>query len=348
MKTAKASDGDLMAWKKALRDEGTSTTKEQTAPHERSKVPMREDLASLEKAVAQARADLQSQRKPPRVISEEEGRMRLGIGGASADRAPDDAGPVESTHKARPMTEKERLADEFKVLQEKLAAPDNLPYRVGVDTCVIDRIRDMLLREQAKIDHVTRFWGGDDKDNLSNFMWHKYLEGSEETPKEGDEEGNEPSWSKLWHRVMTPHELGHPLIKPLASADIDRQAQFLAGRWAVKEAVIKAWPAHTRRRIYMQDIVCFPATKMSPEQPFSTPPRVFVRVPRPADDLGGQFRLKLTTISPPSAIGDLASVFAKIKQAKSATAQSQWHEMSVSISHDGGIANAVAIYHNES
>jgi phosphopantetheine--protein transferase-like protein len=61
---------------------------------------------------------------------------------------------------------------------------------------------------------------------------------------------DEQKHSKFWSRVLNPLETALYKIPP------HKKAGFLAGRWAAKEAIIKAWGAQEdEKKIFMQDII---------------------------------------------------------------------------------------------
>lgn len=113
-------------------------------------------------------------------------------------------------------------------------------------------------------------------------------------------------------------------------------AEFLAGRWAAKEAIIKAVRAHhdleTGRKTFMHDIVILPAAVLRVVDIFNVDKAVYtakavegrreVDVIREAQEKKGPLRAFVRT--------------------GPAEKSEKWLEVAVSISHDGGNAIAVA------
>ena len=113
-------------------------------------------------------------------------------------------------------------------------------------------------------------------------------------------------------------------------------AEFLAGRWAAKEAIMKAVRAHhdleTGRKTFMHDIVILPAAVLRVVDIFNVDKAVYtakavegrreVDVIREAQEKKGPLRAFVRT--------------------GSAEKSEKWLEVAVSISHDGGNAIAVA------
>ena len=115
-----------------------------------------------------------------------------------------------------------------------------------------------------------------------------------------------------------------------------KRAEFLAGRWAAKEAIIKAVRAHhdleTGRKTFMHDIVILPAAVLKVVDIFNVDKAVYsvkavegrrgVEMIREAQEEKGPLRAFVRTGSDEKS--------------------EKWLEVAVSISHDGGNAIAVA------
>lgn len=146
------------------------------------------------------------------------------------------------------------------------------------------------------------------------------------------------AYVKFSSRVLTSIELQ---LQKRATEDNrhdrnKKRAEFLAGRWAAKEAIIKAVRAHhdleTGRKTFMHDIVILPAAVLKVVDIFNVDKAVYsakavggrreVEVIREAQEKKGPLRAFVRT--GPEENGE------------------KWLEVAVSISHDGGHAIAVA------
>ncbi|OAF63264.1 hypothetical protein VC83_00471 [Pseudogymnoascus destructans] len=167
------------------------------------------------------------------------------------------------------------------LLAALLNFPSPLPYTIGTDICHIPRIRLLLERQLAESGYV------------------------------------EPDMPRFWTRVLTPLEARYSGWK--AGGGVEGSARFLAGRWAAKEAVVKAvgaaYPGGAGK-VFMHDIVILNAkTQSALLEARKAAVRIEARDARTQEEQmsGGGGR------------------------------EGGWVEVSVSISHDGEYATATAL-----
>ncbi|OBT86222.1 hypothetical protein VE02_06222 [Pseudogymnoascus sp. 03VT05] len=180
-------------------------------------------------------------------------------------------------------------------LLSALLHPSRLPYTIGTDICHIPRILLLLRRQLSEPGYV---------------------------------EGEMP---RFWTRVLTPLEARYSGWN--SPGGVEGRARFIAGRWAAKEAVIKAVSAAYsggRGKVFMHDIVILNAkTQSAIKEGLKAAARIEARESGGAqqDQLGGEGEVK----------GGSPRAFVKVP------GEEGWVEVSVSISHDGEYATATAL-----
>lgn len=127
-------------------------------------------------------------------------------------------------------------------------------------------------------------------------------------------------YQRFRDRVLTPLEVELQFIPEI------RLAEFLAGRWAAKEAIIKAkasWQADggTKEKVFMHDIVILPGP--------------IVEAISAADVQSGEFDVN-DGISKDDVRQQRGPLRAFVRQ------NGKWKEVLVSVSHDGEMATAMA------
>lgn len=173
--------------------------------------------------------------------------------------------------------------------------PTPLPYTVGTDICHIPRVLLILERQLAD---------------------PEYIKGS---------------MPRFWTRVLHPIEARYSGWK---TGVVAHHAKFIAGRWAAKEAVIKAisaaYPA--LGKIFMHDIVVLNSNVQSV---IAEARKAAARI---ADREGGVELPQGEEFSPKVPKGGAPRAFVRVPRRGMG-----WVEVSVSISHDGEYATATAL-----
>ncbi|OBT94579.1 hypothetical protein VE01_07911 [Pseudogymnoascus verrucosus] len=185
-------------------------------------------------------------------------------------------------------------------LLSALLHPSPPPYTIGTDICHIPRIHRILVSQLAEPGYV---------------------------------EGAMP---RFWTRTLSPLEARYSGWK--AAGGVDGSAKFLAGRWAAKEAVIKAvaaaWPGGGK--VFMHDIVILNAkTQLALLEARKAAVRIEAReagVREEEEVPGGEGE------GAGAVVGEAPRAFVKLPGA-----EGWWVEVSVSISHDGEYATATAL-----
>ncbi|OBT72332.1 hypothetical protein VF21_09460 [Pseudogymnoascus sp. 05NY08] len=182
-------------------------------------------------------------------------------------------------------------------LLSALLNPSPPPYTIGTDICHIPRILLLLQRQLAELGYV---------------------------------EGEMP---RFWTRVLTPLEARYSGWN--SGGGVEGRARFIAGRWAVKEAVIKAVAAAYPGggKVFMHDIVILNAKVQSALlEAHKAAARIEAREGGGAareEMLGGEGEGEVK--------GGAPRAFVKVPGGEG------WVEVSVSISHDGEYATATAL-----
>ncbi|KFY68962.1 hypothetical protein V496_00661 [Pseudogymnoascus sp. VKM F-4515 (FW-2607)] len=171
-----------------------------------------------------------------------------------------------------------------------------LPYTVGTDICHIPRVLLVLERQLAD---------------------PEYIEGS---------------MPRFWTRVLHPIEARYNGWK--STGLVAHHAKFIAGRWAAKEAVIKAFSAAypALDKIFMHDIVVLNANVQSA---IAEARKAAARI---ADKEGGVVLPQGEGFAPEVPKGGAPRAFVRVPRKGLG-----WVEVSVSISHDGEYATAAAL-----
>ncbi|OBT43202.1 hypothetical protein VE00_06425 [Pseudogymnoascus sp. WSF 3629] len=178
-----------------------------------------------------------------------------------------------------------------------LLHPSPPPYTIGTDICHIPRILLLLRRQLAEQGYVP------------------------------------PSMPRFWTRVLTPLEARYSGWK--SGGGVEGSARFLAGRWAAKEAVIKAFSAAYPgggREVFMHDIVILNAKVQSA---LLEARKAAVRID--ARERGAQQEEMQGGEGEGEVKGGAPRAFVKVPGGEG------WVEVSVSISHDGEYATATAL-----
>lgn len=189
-----------------------------------------------------------------------------------------------------------------------ITGTSTLPYAIGTDLCYIPRVQRILGEQLLKTKSETRA-------------------------------------PKFWFRVLTPVETSFGGWKYMRT--VQRRTEFLAGRWAAKEAVMKAWESAYPHRVklFMHDIfilsseqcksIALAGSTAGAPAVVEEVPIVVGKVPVVEERVVADVNTKdqessKKTSGPPRA-------FVRVANGK------PWKEVNVSISHDGDFASAVAL-----
>ncbi|KFY93369.1 hypothetical protein V500_03744 [Pseudogymnoascus sp. VKM F-4518 (FW-2643)] len=180
-------------------------------------------------------------------------------------------------------------------LLDAIFKPATLPYTVGTDICHIPRVHRLLTHQMSHPEYV------------------------------------EPDMPRFWTRVLTTLEARYSGWK--TGGALEGNAKFIAGRWAAKEAIIKAFSAAypALGQIFMHDIVILNSkVQMAISEARKAASRISVREGGPPQPEGWELAPGVSRGAP--------RAFVRVP-----VPEVGWVEVSMSISHDGEYATATAL-----
>ncbi|OBT65844.1 hypothetical protein VE03_05479 [Pseudogymnoascus sp. 23342-1-I1] len=190
-------------------------------------------------------------------------------------------------------SEESNLVPDNDLLNAIFKPTPRLPYTVGTDICHIPHVRRILERQTSDLDYIR---------------------------------GTMP---RFWTRVLHPIEARGWKSEGGLTKNVD----FIAGRWAAKEAIIKAFSAAypTLNKVFMHDIVVLNSkVQMAFLEARKAALRIKFSNGRHLHPGAWGFR--------PQELGEAPRAFVRVPESKEG-----WVEISVSISHDGDYATATAL-----
>lgn len=182
-------------------------------------------------------------------------------------------------------------------LLEAMYKPMTLPYTVGTDICNLDRITKILERQIGELKHPKR------------------------------------DMPRLWSRVLTPLEARYNGWRD--GKELKHSATFIGGRWAAKEAIMKAFMAAypALDKVFMHNIVILgPKVQMAIAGAQEAASRISSREDRSSRQRNRDGESQFYVLS------EAPRAFVRVP-----THEVGWVEVSLSISHDGGYATATAL-----
>lgn len=203
-----------------------------------------------------------------------------------------------------------------------------LPYSIGIDICHIPRIRELLRSSN---------WNSTKPANPASNLLEPRVHESPPPPEPGTISQSEPSSNneispkggKFIQKLFNEREREQIGSRRFGN---DSTVRWLAGRWAAKEAVIKA---HRKSRLTYHDITIL---KGELKNGIQQAPVASVKIPQPKLSDGHVDGTKTQ-----KKLGTLGLVVRRVTDKAEEEKPDEEQEVLISISHDGEYATAVCL-----